>query len=327
MYKSLLVAVEVKFEMLIDQVKLRKLIIWMIVLLSALVCPGCIEKDLPGYEDLLGFYSWSNSVTNHSIYGNSDEAPLYFLDKNAFFLYSRDYAHYSPYSSNGTIYGNQLEYVAEWRPIDVDESIFAKQGIDISSFKSCRRFILVDGLYDLYQMDDELWLAEQWREDKLVIMQLQKENCYELIPVEDMGEKVWRIRDVSAPSVLDVTDSKLTKEDIENFIGNSVEKSRIVAHQDGVDDSILGGPFEEYRILEYCNGKLRSWVRYMFWTKDIYYGGVRGSLYGDCLGIHNDSLFMTCEIYSYETDLQEKYKNLSYEEILIALQDNGYRIV
>ena len=61
--------------------------------------------------------------------------------------------------------------------------------------------------------------------------------------------------------------------------------------------------------------------------KDIYYGGVRDSLYGDCLGIHNDSLLMTCEIYGYETDLQEKYKDLSYEEMLIALQDNVYRIV
>lgn len=313
--------------MLIGQAKLRKLIIWMTVLQSILMCPGCIGKDLLGYEELLGFYSWSNSVTNQSIYGNSEEAPLYFLDKNSFLLYSRDYAHYSPYSSNGIIYGNQLAYVAEWRPIDIDESIFDNLGIDISSFKSCRRFVLVDGLYDLYQMDDELWLAEQWREDNLVITQLQKENCYELISVEDMGEKIWRIRDVSAPPVLDVADSKLTKEDIKNFIGNSVEKSRIVAYQDGVDDPILGGPFEEYRILEYCNGELRSWVRYMFWPKEIYYGGVRDSLYGDCLGIHNDSLLMTCEIYGYETDLQKKYKDLSYEEMLIALQDNGYRIL
>ena len=313
--------------MLISQAKSRNLVIWMIVLQSILMCPGCMEKDLLGHEELLGFYSWSNSVTSQSIYGNSDEAPLYYLDKNSFLLYSRDYAHYSPYSSNGIIYGNQLAYVAEWRPIDMDESIFDKLGIDISSFKSCRRFILVDGLYDIYQMDDELWLAEQWREDNLVITQLQKENCYELIPAEDTGEKIWRIRDVSAPPVLDVADSKLTKEDIKNFIGNSVEKSRIVAYQDGVDDPILGGPFEEYRSLEYCTGELRSWVRYMFWPKEVYFGGVRDSLYGDCLGIHNDSLLMTCEIYGYETDLQEKYKDLSYEEMLIALQDNEYRIV
>ena len=303
-------------------------------------------------EELFGFHSWDGSVTEASIYSGREEAPVYYLDENHFFPVHPDTgSNYSPFSGGG-IYYNTIIYALDkpdstfkFQTFACDPQLFAAAGVDISGYHVCKEFAS-DSRYTLYQMDDEIWLMERWKDDEIVITRLKKEDHYDFVPAVRENEAVWLLRDLSAPQVPDIADPNTGKEELLRFIGQT-DDSRIVAHLEnacvadwysryyGTGSAMAqrDGTFwyDEYRVMEYRDGELCSWLSYVFWDTKEHYAEAKENEEWNPLRLQNDFLLMTCEIYAYDEALEPGYrkdlKAMQYDEMLSALKENGYQII
>ena len=89
--------------------------------------------------------------------------------------------------------------------------------------------------------------------------------------------------------------------------------------------------YDEYRVMEYRDGELCSWLSYVFWDTKEHYAEAKENEEWNPLRLQNDFLLMTCEIYAYDEALEPGYrkdlKAMQYDEMLSALKENGYQII
>lgn len=326
----------------------------LIIFVSMFFIVGCGDMITGQKKELYGFYSWDGSVTELSIYSKGD-APIYYLSENEFFQFFLNQSHYSPFSSGGIYYGTIIwtdgsdaysNPNIQYQSVKFDDALFKEAGVDISAYKNCQQFA-TSGSYTLFQMDDEIWVMERWRGDAIVISKLKKEDHYDFVFAVRDGERVRLLRDLSDPPIPDITDPKMSKDELLDYIGQTND-SRIVARLDDHiedwymryydEDSPLAEQsdifeYTEYRVMEYDNEELRSWVSYVFWDSAEHYEEAKRNPEWNFLDIQNDTLLMTCRIYSYGEDLEPCYRNpsnfkdMNYEDMLKTLESNGYTII
>ena len=318
------------------------LLILMMFLISV-----CTERNKYWEEDLYGFYSWDGSVTELSLY-NREDAPVYYLSNSEFVPVFRQQSHYSPFRGGGVYYESVVwsdRPNVEYKTIECDETLFEEAGVDISNYQRRKQIASTDH-YTLYRMDNEIWVMELWRDDSIVISRLKKEDHYDFVSTIRDGEEVRLLRDLSDPAIPDITDPDITKKELMNLIGQT-DDSCIVAYIDNahIDNwyaryYATGTPitkqddvfwFDEYRVMEYRDGALCSWLSYVFWDSPEHYEEAKHNSEWNFLGLQNDTHLMTCRIYSFDENLEPYYRKdfqvMNYDDMLAELQNNGYKII
>ena len=89
--------------------------------------------------------------------------------------------------------------------------------------------------------------------------------------------------------------------------------------------------YDEYRVMEYRDGALCSWLSYVFWDSPEHYEEAKHNSEWNFLGLQNDTHLMTCRIYSFDENLEPYYRKdfqvMNYDDMLAELQNNGYKII
>lgn len=324
------------------------------VLILMLFATGCSNTNIQARNNRNGFYSLDGYATDIEIY-NKEEAPIFYLSENEFLRIFLTQSHYSPFSGGGIYYESIIwsdgpdgysNPSIQYKSVKFDDTLFKEANVDISAYKSCQQFA-TSGPYTLFQMDDEIWIVERGYNDAIVISKLKKEDHYDFVFAVRNGERVRLLRDLSDPPIPDITDPNMSKDELLDHIGQTND-TRIVARLDSCienwymryygKESPLAKrndtfKYTEYRVMEYDQGILRSWVSYVLWDSAEHYEEAKRNPEWNFLDIQNDTLLMTCRIYSYGEDLEPCYRNptdfkdMNYEDMLKTLESNGYTII
>lgn len=294
-------------------------------LLLAFILTACsypqTDNGVSSIEDLYGAYLYVAPVSEYSLHADADEAPVFILDKDYITLFRRDFAYYSPESSNGIYHGSCSRYpTSEIVPSEDRFSVLELAGIDISSIQSCQRFIVSENILELYLVDDQIWAAQWWRSDTPYVFELALAPNFQLTTDEDTGELL--LLDTDAPQTLDITNETVTREDVMEAIGTSRAEDGILVAFRQIPELTC----EEYIVFEYEGDVLRSRAVYRFYEDDAQYEAEKSTAEVN-YGVYNDKLHLVKTVYGYEVDLRIEYRELDYGGLKAKLEENGYQII
>lgn len=296
-----------------------------------MVLQGCEYRANPSVEEdfgpLSGAYLYGETITEDSLYADSEEAPVFIFTETDLVLFRRDLAYYSPRSSLGRYCGSRSTYPkAEIKAIRDPLALLAAAGVDTSATESCRGYVVSENQLAYFLVDGQLWVM-QYQGESPSVFRVEKAEQLELQTIDlslarDEDEKVVLV-DTSAPQMLDIEGESVTEQDVLNAIGASDRNAGIlVAYNPWADDNS-----SEYIVFEFEGDTLRSRAEYKFCSLDEdNYAASKGAA-AIANGACNDALRLLKTTYAYDVDLRTEYRGLIYNQLEDTLKNNYFKII
>lgn len=275
-----------------------------------------------------GAYRYKKAISPAIFYADESEAPFVFIDKDTVRLFFPHWDVYSPWSSGGRHAGHFRQYAFDPSgPAKDGMQLLTDTGIDTETIRSCHRYPIREGELELLLADTdagkEIWLAEWWKSDLPYVYQIEPSDRYQLQVEYGNGEPTATMLDLAAPPILNLSDPTLSKKDVLAELRRCAKK----------DDRIVAAKYDEqdggktvYRVFEYQNEQLRSWVEYCFYDSKSDYQSFRGSVLRDNGECHN-RLRLTKACHGYEVMLQANLCGKTMDGMKSALERVGFQII
>lgn len=286
---------------------------------AGMLLQGCQHRADPlEGKSLSGAYQYGESITEDSLYADSEESPVFVFTETDLVLFQRDLAHYSPRSSLGRYYGSQSTYSqTEIKAIRDPLALLADAGVDTSDIQSCRGYAVSENQLAYFLVDGQIWVM-QYQGQRPFVFSVRKAEQLELqtIDLNLASEEEVALIDTAAPKMLDIEDASVTEHGVLKAIGVSDRDAGILVACNRWTECR-----SEYIVYEFEGDTLRSRAEYRFHSSDdgIYNPAKVAAAMAN--GACNDALRLLKTTYAYDVDLQTEYQGLNYDQLGAALNE------